>query len=194
MIAPKSRAGRRRVPLARPLLDQLAAHRLLRGAPGGESLVFGGDRSGAFSEAVLHRARASWKQTQLDPIGLHECRHTYAAFMIDAGVNAKALSSYMGHSSITVTLDRYGHLMPGSEKQVAGMLSAYLEIDVPELRQVVTGHCAEKPNLTSMDDERPPICPVCGVTMVPATLSARETVGADWICLECEEIGEPDVS
>jgi integrase len=43
--------------------------------------------------------------------------HTYAAFMIAAGVNAKALSTYirhsnMGHSSITVTLDRYGHLMP----------------------------------------------------------------------------------
>jgi integrase len=32
------------------------------------------------------------------PIGLHECRHTYAAFMIAAGVNAKALSTYMGHS------------------------------------------------------------------------------------------------
>ena len=37
--------------------------------------------------------------------------------MIAAGVNAKALSQYMGHSSITVTLDRYGHLMPGSEDE-----------------------------------------------------------------------------
>lgn len=34
--------------------------------------------------------------------------------MIAAG-NAKALSVYMGHSSIVVTLDRYGHLMPGNE-------------------------------------------------------------------------------
>jgi hypothetical protein len=33
--------------------------------------------------------------------------------MIAAGANAKALSSYMGHSTITMTLDRYGHLMPG---------------------------------------------------------------------------------
>jgi hypothetical protein len=37
--------------------------------------------------------------------------------MIAAGVNAKALSTYMGHSSITITIDRYGHLMPGNEKK-----------------------------------------------------------------------------
>ncbi len=47
--------------------------------------------------------------------------------MIAAGVNAKALSTYMGHSSITITLDRYGHLMPGSEAEAAGLLEAYLE-------------------------------------------------------------------
>ena len=46
--------------------------------------------------------------------------------MIAAGVNAKALSTYMGHSSITITLDRYGHLMPGNEDEAAGLLDAYL--------------------------------------------------------------------
>ena len=46
--------------------------------------------------------------------------------MIAAGVNAKALSTYMGHSSITVTLDRYGHLMPGNEQEAATMLATYL--------------------------------------------------------------------
>jgi integrase len=47
--------------------------------------------------------------------------------MIAAGVNAKALSSYMGHSSITITFDRYGHLMPGNEDAAAELLDAYLE-------------------------------------------------------------------
>jgi hypothetical protein len=32
----------------------------------------------------------------------------------------------MGHSSITVTLDRYGHLLPGNEREAAGMLADYL--------------------------------------------------------------------
>ena len=61
------------------------------------------------------------------PLTLHECRHTYAAFMIAAGVSAKALQAYMGHASITVTLDRYGHLLPGAEAEAAGLLGAYLE-------------------------------------------------------------------
>ena len=46
--------------------------------------------------------------------------------MIAAGVNAKALSTYMGHTSITITLDRYGHLMPGNEDEAAALLDAYL--------------------------------------------------------------------
>ena len=45
---------------------------------------------------------------------------------------------------------------------------------------------------SGVDDERPPICPACGVTMVPAALSARETRGEVWICLECEESDDPD--
>jgi hypothetical protein len=46
--------------------------------------------------------------------------------MIAAGVNPKALQTFMGHSSITVTLDRYGHLFPGSEEEAAVLLDAYL--------------------------------------------------------------------
>ncbi|HEX3734561.1 MAG TPA: hypothetical protein VHU86_05330 [Solirubrobacterales bacterium] len=58
---------------------------------------------------------------------MHECRNTYAAYMIAVGVNAKALSSYMGHSTITMTLDRCGHLMPGNEEEAAGLLERYLD-------------------------------------------------------------------
>jgi integrase len=46
--------------------------------------------------------------------------------MIAASVNAKALSTYMGHANIGVTLDRYAHLMPGNEEEAAGLLDAYL--------------------------------------------------------------------
>jgi integrase len=66
------------------------------------------------------------KQAGLERITLHECRHTFASLMIAAGVNAKTLSTYMGHANISITLDRYGHLMPGNEAEAAGMLNAYL--------------------------------------------------------------------
>jgi hypothetical protein len=41
-------------------------------------------------------------------------------------------------------------------------------------------------------DERPPICPRCGVTMVPAALSADAEPEGDWVCLECEELNEEE--
>jgi integrase len=53
--------------------------------------------------------------------------------MIAAGANAKALSTYMGHASIQITYDRYGHLMPGSEREAARLLDAFLERSGPEM-------------------------------------------------------------
>jgi hypothetical protein len=39
---------------------------------------------------------------------------------------APAVTTYMGHANIAITLDRYGHLMPGNEDEAAGLLDAYL--------------------------------------------------------------------
>ena len=36
-------------------------------------------------------------------------------------------SPYMGHASITITLDRYGHLFPGNEEEAAQLVDAYLD-------------------------------------------------------------------
>jgi hypothetical protein len=47
-------------------------------------------------------------------------------------------------------------------------------------------------NNRDMDDDRPPICPRCGVTMVPAALSADDAHAGDWVCLECEELNEDE--
>jgi integrase len=123
IIAPKSRAGVRKVPIASALRAHLLAHKLRSGRADG--LVFG-DGTPFDDGQVRRRAVRTWKAAGLVPIGLHECRHTFASLMIAAGVNAKALSEYLGHSSITITLDRYGHLMPGNEEQAAGLLDAYL--------------------------------------------------------------------
>jgi hypothetical protein len=75
---------------------------------------------------LTKRADRAWEAAGLERITLHECRHTFASLMIAAGVNAKALQSLMGHANISITLDRYGHLMPGSESEAAGLLDAYL--------------------------------------------------------------------
>ncbi len=70
--------------------------------------------------------RSAWRRAGLDPIGLHEARHTFASTLIAAGVNAKAITNYMGHASIQTTYDLYGKLMPGSESESAALVDAYL--------------------------------------------------------------------
>jgi integrase len=140
-VTPKSSAGLRRVPIPAALREALIEHKLA--AEWSEGYVFGRSATEPFTPtAVRRRAVAAWtawnaEETEraeqegrepelLEPIGLHECRHTFASLMIAAGVNAKALSVYMGHSSVTITYDRYGHLMPGNEAEAAGLLDAYL--------------------------------------------------------------------
>jgi integrase len=90
--ATKSRAGERRVPVVAVLRPDLFW--ALEARPQG--LVFGRTDSVPFSPATLHqRARRRWAE------------------------NAKALQTFMGHASITITLDRYGHLFPELDEAIA---------------------------------------------------------------------------
>ena len=122
VIDVKSRAGRRTVPIVARLEDDLAD------APRAGVLVLG-DALGKPAAVSLPRvAQRVWNVHGLAPIGLHEARHTFASFLIAAGVNAKAISAALGHASIAITLDRYGHLMPGSTGEVRDRLDAYLAL------------------------------------------------------------------
>ena len=128
-VEPKSRAGRRTVPIPTALREFLVEHKLRSGRHVG--LVFGTSYTQPFTQSnVRKRGNAAWARAGLAPIGLHECRHTFASLMIAAGVNAKSVSTYMGHSSVTITLDRYGHLMPGNESEAAELLDNYLAREV----------------------------------------------------------------
>jgi integrase len=120
------RSGTTLGPIPAPVRDELVEHKLRLGRDRG--LVFGRTSEVPFTPDVPYRrAKRAWGAAGLAPIGLHECRHTFASLMIAAGVNAKTQSTFMGHSSVNITLDRYGHLMPGSEEEAAGLLDSYLE-------------------------------------------------------------------
>ena len=122
-----SEEERRKVPIPAILRDHLVEHRM-RSDRRGSALIFGNTATTPFTPNMLQRrADQVWKKAGLERITPHSCRHTFASLMIAAGVNAKALSTYMGHANISITLDRYGHLMPGSEEEAAGLLDAYLD-------------------------------------------------------------------
>jgi integrase len=122
-IDPKSPASFRPVPIIPRLADALREHfERLRDRVGRElrpdDRVLPGVRAERFSDgALLKRSRKRWEAAELKPVGLHDCRHTFASFGIAAGWNAKTLQVYMGHLSIQVTFDIYGHLFPGAEAE-----------------------------------------------------------------------------
>jgi integrase len=126
-IQPKSRAGTRRVPLTHTLRRYLITHQLRNPSTTPDHPAFATPTGHVLrTHTTIRRAHTHWRRLGLNPILPHECRHTYAAFMIAAGINPKALQTYMGHASITITLDRYGHLLPGNETHAATMLDTYL--------------------------------------------------------------------
>jgi integrase len=116
----------------------LAAWRLQSGRRGG--LVFGAGQVPLDPRGVARRAATAWKQANaeraeneielLDPIGLHEARHTYASTMLAAGVGARVVAELMGHADAGLVWTRYGHVLPGAEVEAVGLLDAYLTRDV----------------------------------------------------------------
>jgi integrase len=120
-IEPKSRHGRRRVPVPAVLRDYLLERKM--SAAAGTPRVFGGANR---ARKVIERGTRAMRDAGIEPLQIHDARHTYASLMIAAGVNAKALSEFMGHATIAITYDLYGHLMPGSHDEAAGLLDAFL--------------------------------------------------------------------
>jgi integrase len=105
----------------------------------------------------LEAARQAWLKTKHDPqerleadesdflqsvdsdgerIDFHSLRHTCATWLIHSGADVKTIQSVMRHADIKLTLDRYGHLFPGSEAEaVARLRDAFRTV---ELFQVAT--------------------------------------------------------
>jgi integrase len=125
---PKSKAGDRTVPLAPLLLNTLREWKLKY--PKGElNLVFP-TPSGRIQlhnnlvrafKAAVRAAKLTDSSGKLKYTGLHALRHFYASWCINPvdrggqGLPAKVVQQQLGHSSIVMTMDTYGHLFPSGD-------------------------------------------------------------------------------
>lgn len=134
--APKSKAGTRTVPIFDTLAPLLAALKGRTGR-GGFDLVFGDAPEEPFQPAAVNRrAQRAWETAGLERIGLHECRHTFASVAIYARVDLKRIQAYMGHASLAMTVDTYGHLLKTGEEEARAAMNAFLAEERPALRAV----------------------------------------------------------
>lgn len=121
----KTDAGERWFPIVEPVKRRLIAHKLATGRDG-DDLVFGETADRRFvPSTVRRRARKAWEAAKLQPITLHEGRHSAATAGSAAGLDDLALAHIMGHSSVVITRDRYGHVRPDRVAEVAKVLDAY---------------------------------------------------------------------
>ena len=79
------------------LRRELQSHRLHQGK-GGQGFVFPNKRgSKPFNPGTIKlHTKHAWAAVGLNPIGLHECRHSYAAYMIAAGINMSCFKKVAG--------------------------------------------------------------------------------------------------
>jgi len=136
---PKTTGSRRRVHLPAPVVEVLRKHRVTQNA---ERLAFGPNWGGewvtedlAFTSSVgtpldPHRVARAVKSITKDAVGEawtpHEMRHTAASLMLAQGVPLKTVSETLGHSSIRVTADVYGHLLEPAKTEAADAMTAVL--------------------------------------------------------------------
>jgi integrase len=145
---PKTKAGCRIVPLPRVAAEPLTAH-LQTYARKPEDLVFAAPDGGPVQLNV-------WRQRFWVPAvrsaGLvhllpHDLRHTAVALWIAAGANPKDVATRAGHSSVSFTLDRYGHLLPGSEQRLNDALD-----DLAQEARTASSPLDNGPNRTELPD------------------------------------------
>ncbi len=118
----KTSGSRRSISMPSFLVDLLADHR--RQNPAAEFVFV--TESGGLIRRSNFRTRCwkpALKQAGLDEgLRFHDLRHTFASLLIEQGAHPKEIQARLGHSSITTTLDRYGHLMPSLGHQLSADL------------------------------------------------------------------------
>ena len=114
---PKTSAGRRSVPLPRFVVDELADH---VGDTAPDALVFEAPHGGPIRASLFRRRtwQPAVEAAGVSPLRLHDLRHTAVALWLAAGASAHAIAMRAGHTSSSVVLDRYGHLLPQTEDRL----------------------------------------------------------------------------
>lgn len=68
------------------------------------------------------------EKADVPKIRIHDLRHTSASLLFNKGVNIKVISERLGHSSISITLQTYSHILPTMQRDAADILDDMIKI------------------------------------------------------------------
>jgi site-specific recombinase XerD len=139
LVEPKTKASRRTIQLGETARRALSAHRkhqveerLQAGSWWwDQDLVFCNEFGGPLQERTVRaQFRRHLESANLPHIRIHDLRHTVATLLLQEGENPKIVQEMLGHSSITITLGIYSHVIPTMHKSAAAKLDALLNTKV----------------------------------------------------------------
>jgi integrase len=125
---PKTERGRRLVAIPDELVRILQSHRARQAE---EKLLMGSayqdhglvlarvDGRPIYPRTFDHAWERAVKHANVPKIRFHDLRHTHASLLLQQGVHPKIVSERLGHSTVSITLDIYSHVLPGLQKQAA---------------------------------------------------------------------------
>jgi integrase len=126
---PKTERSRRLVALDARTCELLAQHRKTIESHvtnlDDHSLVFCTERGDPIHPALFsYYFQRRVRLAGVHRIRLHDLRHTHATLALRAGIHPKVVSERLGHSTVTITLDTYSHVLPSMQRRAAEAVAA----------------------------------------------------------------------
>ena len=117
----KSAAGDREVPLSDLLVREIRKHRLASKFVKDDDYVFANAKGRHISHDNLMKRhyKPLLNEANISGVNWHSLRHFAISTWIEQGLQPKTVQTYAGHSSLLVTMDRYGHLFPSEDHKTA---------------------------------------------------------------------------
>lgn len=127
---PKSRSSRRPITVPEDVLSALAARAV---GKSGLEWIFQQPRGGPLRYNYFYQRiwQSAIIEAGLPGLRIHDLRHTHAAWLISANMPLTAIQRRLGHKSIAVTSDRYGHLLPEVDDDIVDALDLALRGQSP---------------------------------------------------------------
>jgi integrase len=125
---PKSKASKRKIDLAPQLVKALKEWKLASHFKTEDDLVFPNPEGKPQNHTRMLRKsfHPAVVRAKLPRFRFHDLRHTYASIQIKQGENLKYIQAQLGHSSIQMTMDVYGHLMDTVNREAATRLGNFI--------------------------------------------------------------------
>ncbi len=117
---PKSKTSNRKIDLGPTMMSELKKWKMAC-PPSNLDLIFPNETGNPLDQSNMLKSYfyPCLKKAGVERIRFHDLRHTYASLLIEQGENIKYIQSQLGHSSPTVTLDVYAHLIKPTNQESA---------------------------------------------------------------------------